>query len=453
MKRILALFVAFVTILFVFSGCSEDYSDYDESTIINDDILSVISMFDKETQKLILNRKSDFNSENTLLYQNEDGTYDFVIFGSPVMFRDGNKWKLISNKVVKSDEDGYAFENEANSIKTYFPLNLKNAFLVKEGRNKLSFVLNENVEDVSNGEITVFTNMYGDKVSAVCYKSETVEYYFYPTKAGIHFEVVYNKKVSDMQLDFIVNPYGKIAETGERGYVTFEKNDDRKSIIYAPLVKLNDGELSVDGKVKATDYEKSYIVSFVADSTKVNKDQAYPLHIDSTFEIYYVTIPDSSVYSKFDTNSYLRNIAVLGTHDSLGEGLEYMRIGMPALLNTEFSNLISVDMYLKSLNAPEDSASYKLYDMNEFWQSAKITWSERTTNAEFYASSKCEDSVITFDLTKFFTQKTRFDLDREASNGIMLKQVGDGNTILATSDNVMYPVVYRYKFKNINEMF
>lgn len=54
------------------------------------------------------------------------------IFASPIQFKAQNGYEIIDNTVVESNIEGFAYENKAHEIKTYFPDRLTKYFLIKK---------------------------------------------------------------------------------------------------------------------------------------------------------------------------------------------------------------------------------------------------------------------------------------------------------------------------------
>ena len=72
---------------------------------------------------------------NTVVFKNGDGTRTAYHYALPVKYEENGIIKDKSNRIIQSDRTGYAFENEANEVKTYFPqaLGEKGARLEYEG--------------------------------------------------------------------------------------------------------------------------------------------------------------------------------------------------------------------------------------------------------------------------------------------------------------------------------
>lgn len=66
-------------------------------------------------------RLAAYDSPYTVGYRNKDGTVSLYIFSAPVQYKDGDGYALIDSTVIESENSGFAFQNKAGEIKTYFP--------------------------------------------------------------------------------------------------------------------------------------------------------------------------------------------------------------------------------------------------------------------------------------------------------------------------------------------
>ena len=57
---------------------------------------------------------------NTVVFKNGDGTRTAYHYALPVKYEENGIIKDKNNRIIQSDRTGYAFENEANEVKTYF---------------------------------------------------------------------------------------------------------------------------------------------------------------------------------------------------------------------------------------------------------------------------------------------------------------------------------------------
>ncbi|MDR0884463.1 MAG: hypothetical protein LBN05_07660 [Oscillospiraceae bacterium] len=430
------LVIVLITLaLFVFKN---PYSNYSGEFAINNGKLNVLSAIEAiENGQHI----PQYDSDRSIVFKQADGTFAQYVFSSPVMFKTGGKYKFISNQIIDSKKKGFAYENEANSIKSYFPANVHGDFMIQEGKKELSFALQTVSQVFSDGQKLQHTNMYGDRVDAVSFSSNAVDVVMYPTKSGIRAEIIVKEKLEENSLQFKVTSSGGLSQKGEKGYVLFEADGEINSVIYQPITKTANGALSIDATIDCDLYDGENILNVTIPKEFSSALNVYPLKLDMSFELYVSSTPDSSVYSKFKDNSYLRNYAVLGNHPTLGEGWDFMRLGVPSSL-AKGQNAPKVTLHIPTLSIPNDTA-LELYDVNGEWASADITWETKLPESALtpYAKEQPENNYLTFDISNFILASQFVGIiEQEISRGFVLRySAKDDFAIIASNDNVLYP--------------
>ena len=191
--------------------------------------------------------------------------------------------------------------------------------------------------------------MYGDTVSAVLYEGTALDMVFYPTKAGIQAELVLKKCPEENTLDFCVRTNDASYIDRQNGYIVFRDGDDIQSVVRQPLLRHHPD--------KAFDVTTDVSILYKADGQHVQllmdeavlRDAVYPVKLDPSFEIYTEKIPDSSVYSEFDTNAYLRHYEVVGHHPALGEGWTYVRFRLNTYFHAAPADILSAEYCVREL--------------------------------------------------------------------------------------------------------
>ena len=367
---------------FILSGCSSD------SQVLSTAISQIDTKFSNHKEQL-----HDYDSPYTICYQNKDDNYSMYIFASPIQFKTKDGYQIIDNTVMKSSKKEFAFENKANEIKTYFPHHLTDYFLIEKGTDSLQFKPHFDVSEFSKAKSKMIKNMYGDKVSAVMYESPSMDLVFYPTKAGIKAEIILRKKPADNVFEFDVKTTATWYENKRNGYILFKDGKENKSIIYAPLIKGNadtEDNLSIESQLLFSETETGYKLWIEVDKKMLSNDKTkYPVKFDPSFEMYLNKMPDTSVYSKFDTNSYLLHYAVIGEHPTLGEGWEYVRLRIGNIITTE-KNILYAYYYVHSLYANKDNIQKVLSTVDSDWSSTQMVWSNKVMpgkNLEFFVNN------------------------------------------------------------------
>ena len=160
------IFLMSLLIILFITGCNDE-----NSTILS----TAISQIDMKTNGHI-EQLEEYNSPYTICYKNKDDTYSMYIFASPIQYKDNSgKYAIIDNTVIESEKDEFKFENKANNIKTYFPATLSDSFRIEKDNDFLEFNLDWNIEGFLKVNQTIFTNMYGDKVSAIIYERKDMD--------------------------------------------------------------------------------------------------------------------------------------------------------------------------------------------------------------------------------------------------------------------------------------
>ena len=361
--------------------------------------------------------------------------------------------------VIESSDPNYAYENKANSIKTYFPSSLSNSFKVVSESDFLEFCVQEDVTDFSEAKQEMFTNMYGDIVSAVIYERKDIDMVFYPTKAGIKSEIVIKEKSANKSFNYSVKSNGKSYENKQNGYILFKNGDTNSGIIYQPLVQYMQGgeqRINVTTKMNIERKEDDYLVDMKIDENILNGgDVKYPIKLDPSFELYLNKIPDTSVYSKFDTNSFLRNYAVIGEHPILGDGWEYFRLRLNWFMALDSTKITNAKYYIKNLSNNKSNNILQLFDMDEDWSSVNMLWSTKKTYFRDYLENKIQnDKFIEFDITDFLKRSFADETWKEESNGLLLELKNKSSfVILSTSDNSLYPPYIKFQTKVLPTVF
>lgn len=380
-----------------------------------------------------------YDSPYTICYKNRDDTYSMYIFASPIQFMEENRYHIIDNTVVVSKREPFAYENKANDIKTHFPKNLTNYILVENGMDTLQFKPCLDETKVSAPQAQIIENMYGDRVSAVIYKSNDMDFVFYPTKAGIRTEIVLNTRPKNNSFHFFVVADAENYENKQNGYILFKNGVTNKYLIYQPLVKYssdNKVKLDVTTQLFINREGDGYHVEMIIDETILNEAE-YPIKLDPSFEIYLNKMPDTSVYAKFDTNSYLRHYAVIGEHPVLGEGWEYIRLRLNYFMTLSSSHILSAKYSCRLLKS--SSGKIKIYEMMETWSSTSMLWQNKKIKQKQLAIDyNMQNSYMEFDITGFVKEAVDDITWRRESYGLVLKVDGE-STYITTSDHSLYP--------------
>lgn len=406
-----------------------------------------------------IERLSDYNSPYTVCFKNNDNTYSMYIFASPIQYKTENgEYVIIDNTVLESNKDDFAFENKANDIKTYFPKTLSESFRVERIDGFIEFKPNWDIKGFSKAKLKTYINMYGDPVSAVAYERKDTDIFFYPTKAGIKVEIVLKRKPDNNEFSFTVKSDAISYENKQNGYIRLlngsngEESDINAGIIYKPLVKhIIDGEDNIDIQSKLEFYstQDEYLLKIQINQEIFNNESIeYPVKLDPSFELHQEKTPDSTVYSKFVTNNFLANYAMVGKHPVLGEGWHYSRIYVNKFLFIKSSNVISATFHIKNLYSnSRDISELQMGSVDAFWSSGQMIWNTKVHPLKRTISPVINSEYI-FDITDFVKGLVDDESGDTETYGNIIQGMddSDGYSILATSDNSTYTPFIILKF-------
>lgn len=429
------LFILLTVIVLCTFGCSKkskNNNEEDRGNYENTSLYMIESDLNNAKKQL-----HQYDSPYTVCFENDDGTYLFYVFSSPIQYKKNNSFEIINNAIISSDEKGYAFENSANNIKIYFPNRISDAFLIRNGGEYISFSPNFDVSDFSEGKVEIIQNMQGIKVQAVVYKSEKLDLCFYPTKAGIKLEIIIKAQLEEEQLDFLVESSADDFFDNKNGYVVLTKSGKNHAIIYSSLQKNSGAIESAICFRQMSEKDGAFHVYFSINNASEYGNETYPIRMDPSFELYQSKMPDTTVYSKYLTNSYLNNYAVLGETPMLGEGWHYIRVRLQFFMSLSPETIEKATFYSKCLLLSNSNNKIKILKNNEQWSSTRINWESRVCGSTLIGEYSVLGGYLEADITEFVKECFAEPSLTIESQGFMLK-AGENQCIMATSENSMY---------------
>lgn len=400
-----------------------------------------------------------FDSPYTICYDNNNDTYTMYIFSSPIQFKKNNEYKIIDNTIIKSKNKNFKFENKQNEIKTYFPNKLSEYFLIKRGEDYISFKPSIDVSCFSSAKLKIVKNMYGDKVKAVIYESEYEDMVFYCTKFGIRLEIVLKEKPKHDKYEFYIKTSIKEFESKNNGYILLKDENVNKGIIYSPIVmkNVNNGSnINLMSNLLIDKKEEGYKILI-----NLDKDFLYSFNngdsivIDSSFEMYNSKLPDTSVYSNFNVNSYLSQYSVLGKEKVFGEGWHYTRFRLNYFMTLDSDSIIDAKYYVKSLYVENQKNELIIQEVEEQWSSTSVLWKNRSKIGNIISSSKIGfDDYYVFEIKDYVKSCFKDYKWQKESLGIAIKSSNNEFfRVIATSDNSLYPHYIKIIMKKLPAYF
>ena len=234
-------------------------------------------------EKMHVNRLAlQETNSNTVIYQNKNGSKSTYIFASPVKYiaLDGNvRDKSSSIDAVLSTVYAYAMQD--NSVKAYFPKDVRNGTVIEYGGYSISMVpkvaaaVAPALGDTDNS--VVYPHAFGRNTMLL-----------YTTKLnGVKEDIVLVKNVGENEFEFELNTSGLVpTKIGGEWYL---QNGDGESVACLGKVIITDSAgktVEGDMAVTATAVTGKYNVKITAPESFLNDSETvYPVYIDPTVTI------------------------------------------------------------------------------------------------------------------------------------------------------------------------
>lgn len=358
------------------------------------------------------------------------------IFSAPIQYKNKDKYETIDNSIIISNNKKYAYQNKGNSIITYFPKSLKDSFRIEYHDKFLEISLQNFSQECSPAKIISYKNMYGDSIKAVIYEGKDANFVFYPTNFGIKSEIVF-KNTPDSEITYRLHTSANYYLNQEKRYILLQSESDIESVIQQPIIQ-SDEEKRRLATMEMKEYENDYNLRVILNNESLSQQNS-PAILETTFDMYQNKIPDTSVYSNYNNNSYLRSYAIIGKHPEFGEGWEYIRFKLSKLFYTREENILDAKYYIKGLTGCRDN-NVQVYQPEDRWPSSQMVWNSKIASDKGpIAVSKKENGYYIFDLTNFAKQCFSENSQYTESKGIILKCDADAYHVLATADHSLYP--------------
>lgn len=464
MKKILALFLIFC--LLILSASCENQSktlqntnDSYEHLEDNKDIFKYIP----QDQKNIYKHKEKvdlFDSEISVGYKNEDGTYTAYIFSSPIRYKEGVDNLIdIDNRLIKITggkyyEKGYRYRNNKNNILTYFPQFMEddNGFLIESYYYDIKFGFTG--KKLNFKKLENEPNLLGIKNDTLIYTdNNNLLYKVYSTKAGIQTDLEFSAMPENKSISVWFEASGLNVSLERGGYVVFkDKENTVQGIIRPPIVKsMSDKTLYLDNILKLKKNKNQYLLTILLDD-KLPQTLHSAVTLSMPFEMHRSKLPDSAIYSKRKyINQYLSDISVVGKHPDWGMGKIYSRLRLQDLLYKNKNIILSANYAVFNITESKFQKEIYLNKVNQFWSSTQINWNTKVQAKYKLSTQKIKkEGYYYFDITKLV--KTLKQNETVDTDGIVLES-NDEYTVFATSDNAQVPVFIQINFSELPKSF
>lgn len=405
----------------------------------------------------------EFNSEISIGYKNEDGTYTAYIFSSPIRYKEGSLNLVdIDNRLVKINsgryyENNYQYRNNKGHTLSYFPENLNdnNKLLIENDLYELKISLKN--QDLSSEFSKSFDSIWNVKNDTVIYSNNDYTLNSYATNTGIKTEIVLDKLPQDKTLDFSIDTPDLFKVINPGGYITFidqarDENNRLQAVILPPIIKDSyqdktneqNPHMFLKSKLETESIgENKHLVSIVLDDDLYNtQNLEFPIIVDMSWDLHTRSQPDSPVYSKLMyTNQYLTDYSVIGNSEMFGDGENLSRLRIHEYIDDNLDNIKHAYFHTYDLSGFATNSTISLHKLTSFWASSEITWGNKL-EPEYKVTEKIfeKEGYNKFDITELAKKALEDDSYNTESYGVLMKGDGTKNSyrILASSDHSLF---------------
>lgn len=397
---------------------------------------------------------SQYDTPYTECIANEDGTYSMYIYAAPVQYEDKGQYRKTDPELTESETEKYAYENKAGQTRIFLPERIEEAIKISDAEGNVKVRFTEIGTEFSKARLVSYKNMYGDEVTAAAYTDEkkNMTIYLYATITGIQTECQYREKVYPISVQ--IECSADKQENAGNGYIILKNRKKKELVISKPMAVYGENIL-LEGRFHCKYKEKIFQVT-----SKLDEEIPEGETVTSGFSInrYVNKIPDTNICSKKDKNAYLKPYALVGEHPVYGTGWNFTRFRINYYMGVRAENVIKAEYGTKLLYSTQKEAVLNMYKNEEQWSSTLMTWSDRKpetlTGLELCSRSKqTEDRWLVFDLTDFVKESVEDIEWNMESFGCVMEQEGDGFTLFASSDNLLYIPYLRIDLKERPERF
>lgn len=460
----------------IFIGCSGTFEqpgrgiadDEFEELEQNEDIFKYIPKERVVTNKHI-EKINFFDTERSVGYKNEDGTYTAYIFSSPIRYSKGVSGLVdFDNRLIeiyegKYKKKNYIYRNNKNDVFTYYPdrLTKDQGFLLENSFYDIKFGMHD--KELNFTDCKKLTNIWGQENEVVTYveNNDSFSINAYTTKSGFRLEISMNN--FEKEIKFWIESLDLTTKLEEGGYLLVKDSEDIQMIIRKPIVKTGsslDAKYYLNSKLEIAVEEDKSILSILLDQDlKENlKESSKPICIDISFEVHRDKLPDSPVYSELPfLNQYLSDYSIVGNHPEFGIGKVYSRTRLYDLYEENKKNINSVMYAVYNLTDLNKNKKIMVDNVSDFWSSTSINWF-KSPSSDFVLSSEkiSEKGYYYFNILKHFELLKIKDIRETEENlntGGILLHSDDEYIILASSDNSLFPVFLEFNFSELPETF
>ena len=350
---------------------------------------------------------------DTLVFQNQDGTYTTYLFDLPIKYvaEDGS----IQEKDISLVQSSTAYEVASNDIHVTLPFNVSEGIQVSYGTQNvtLSPVQNSTVSQqltnqsinaaiLESSVITANTAALNAAENTVTYAQafdNSINIVYTPLLNGIKEDIVLNSYTGIHTFQFLIETDGMgvyYDEEQELYYINSSENAEGgfnigRVYIYDKNQRVDIGSMTVT----TVEENQTYLLTITAnESFLTDEETVYPVTIDPTLTFRQESqIRDAIVYSNYPNGAYGGyQYAYVGKYSNYGTGRLLVGFGdlssflsrIPSALDIQSANLYlycgtssaasTLDVYYNDNLWTESSVKYSAID----W--SKVSKSSRSTN-------------------------------------------------------------------------
>lgn len=439
------------------------YEDEEALSRLLGELPSTITEAQAEEAGHILRLKEEEPDLNTVIFQNRDGTRTAYQYAYPVKYIENGTIKDKSNRIISSDKAGYAYENEANEIKTYYPERLGN----KGARLEYEGYAVELTPQIRGGGAAYSLFGWGSLQAAQVIEEITpaadgVHYSgalgagaalrYTPTLTGFKEDIILSSYQGENEFSFVLKTNGLLLEEiGGNWYLIDE--DTEEAVIelgeiyiydsFSGITAAAEGVENVHetyGELGAEEIERGeeYIITVTAPEEYLEAGSTvYPVYIDPTFNVVSTYIQDTHISSGYPGNNY-NTSALLNLGYGSSSKVTRMLIKFTNLVNGQpnpgvnSTNINSATYHMYCTSSYTSNPYVDVYMINPTgtaWEAAAATWNNASSstfsNATLVSSTQVGNKGwYEFDMTQAYIRW----FQQLRHNGMLLKMRVESST-------------------------
>ncbi len=318
---------------------------------------------------------------NMLTCQTKADTETVRLFSGPVKFKEDGEFKLIDNTIksrggMQRMFSKYAFENAANSIKTYFPKQVNSGVLVEKNETSIELIpiTQQNPDGIT------MQSTFGTQTQQVVHYQNAFgsgqHLQYAPVNTGLKENILLDAYAGVNAYSYIVKT--DLIPTVDDRTVVFKTPDTKetKAVMQATFMQdscATDPHFSFDNDYQVTKTDDGvYLLTMLLDEVFLTSESTvYPVLIDPNLVIVEKNEPGydlkviqtTTVYSGDKTRVGYNDVwNQVGDNGSKGEGLMYVKIHLPdSLKNINPEKLTRVVFKVREGSGRTDISTIRLF--------------------------------------------------------------------------------------------